>query len=205
MRRRSSQQGFTLIELLVVISIIAVLAGLSMTAVIKVRQMSRKTACSNNLKNLGLASQMYLNEYRIFPHAFDRKGSDKKKKDAFSREKTGAKMGYHHIQTLFDENFIDDPEVVICASSKDTPAQEDEDGRIILEEYNCSYAWAKDVKTDGDKSTDPLAADNAQKEEDLGMDNHADGRNVLMLQGNVKWFSTKAIEKEEILEQLTEQ
>ena len=205
MRTSSSKQGFTLIELLVVISIIAVLAGLSMTAVIKVRQMSRKTACSNNLKNLGLAAQMYLNEYRIFPHSFDRKAAGKKKKDAFSKEQTGAKQGYNHIQTMFDEGFVDDPEVVICASAKDVPADEDDDGNIFLEEYNCSYAWAKDIKTDGDRSTDPLAADNAQKEEGLGEDNHQGGRNVLLLQGNVKWFSTRALEKDEIVEELTEQ
>lgn len=204
MRTSTSKQGFTLIELLVVISIIAVLAGLSMTAVIKVRQMSRKTACSNNLKNLGLAAQMYLNEYRIFPHSYARKGSDTKK-DAFSTENTGTKMGYHHIQTMFDEGFIDDAEVVICASSEDIKAEENDEGKIVLDEMNCSYAWARKVKTDGDKSTDPLSADNAQKEEGMGEDNHAGGRNVLMLQGNVKWFSTRALEKEEILEQLTEQ
>ena len=205
MRRSSSQQGFTLIELLVVISIIAVLAGLSMTAVIKVRQKSRVVACAANLKNLGLAASMYLNDFQIFPHSLDRKGSKKKKKDAFSKEKTGTKMGYHHIQTMFDGGDLDDPDVVRCPSSKSVLAEEDDDGKIYLEDYNCSYLWAREIKTDGNKSTDPLSADHAQQEEDLGMDNHAGGRNVLMIQGNVKWFSTGALEKKEILEELTEE
>src|SRR6266576_1828802 len=61
------RHGFTLVELLVVLAVIAILAALLLPALAKAKASAQSAACKSNLRQLGLALNMYVNDYDKYP------------------------------------------------------------------------------------------------------------------------------------------
>jgi prepilin-type N-terminal cleavage/methylation domain-containing protein/prepilin-type processing-associated H-X9-DG protein len=70
LNRHRTAAGFTLVELLVVIAIMAILVALLVPAVIGARALAQRTSCLNNLREIGTATQVYVNSHDSYPPAW---------------------------------------------------------------------------------------------------------------------------------------
>jgi len=115
-----SVAAFTLMELLVVIAIIAVLAGLLLPVVSKAKEQGRSTACLSNLRQLGIALQLYVQDNQNqLPVMYDALLS------------TNAPATNSATVDIVLTNYLGTPKILRCPS----------DDKQLFEQTASSYAW----------------------------------------------------------------
>ncbi len=174
------KKSFTLIELLVVIGIIAVLASMLMPALGKAKEKANQIDCTNQLKQIGLALNMFANDHRgNYPNPL---------KDVDGSERDNVGHNSKGFVRLLEDKYLDSTAVLICRSSRMSKANNSDDLDSASDTANgtktekCSYLYYGGLWDDVSyKSERGIVRDKNKNHKNVG--------NVLFMDTHVETFT----------------
>tara|TARA_Y100001933_G_scaffold42660_1_gene39792 strand:- start:9119 stop:9850 length:732 start_codon:yes stop_codon:yes gene_type:complete len=197
--------GFTLIELLVVISIISLLVAILLPALASARKAARLTACASNVRQMGLALNMYAQDNdRHLPEVFINTSSVKPWDSIniwFSWASTY--KGYRSVGILYDQDYMQSWNALYCPSQRETRYMQsgyninfpqDNGGATSTRcSYNIMYQWIDgkwQIPLIDEFGKRPVLWDIFSAPEQTADIAHDDKWNVLYGDGHVKLFQS---------------